>query len=558
MQYRKKRKHWRSCRVGACFLSAGLYAVAVLAGAERAGATGNTFPGLNGSIAYMKPLDPRIWRIDSDGTDDLPLTMPSASDGSPEWSPDGTRIAFSRCLASGGCIARIWVMNADGSGAHAISVGADGNSNFSDIGPAWSPDGTRIAYSSSHNFAELWIVNENGTGNRKLTGGETETVRAIDGQVFSPDGRTIAFRRAKFGEGANIWTIGSNGKGLKKITNSGTSHGPAWSPDGTKIAYHDGLDIWIVNRDGTNPVNATEMPGPAFASNPLFTNDGSGLVYTEVDPTGNPFPLSEIFHLDLTSGTKTNLTNTPSIREVASVRSPEGDKLAGANWTTGVFFVMDADGSDVVPLQPVGFSDAGPDWQPLCTINGTGGGDVIVGTPERDVICAGSGNDVIQGGEGNDIIFGGAGNDRLLGGNGADILSGQEGNDTMTPGLGNDFVAGGAGTDTLSFAGASVGIVASLLNGSANGQGNDWATSTENLTGSGRADSLTGSGGANVLAGGLGNDLLKGGGGPDRLLGGGGRDTLRGEGGNDALNGGPQRDVCAQGPGHGPRVACEA
>ena len=554
MRNRAKRRNRRGWRASLSVLVAGFSAVAALAATERAGA-GHTFPGLNGSIAYTKPSDPRIWRIDSDGTDDLPLTpLTSAGDGSPEWSPDGTRIAFSRCIAAGGCISRIWVMGADGSGAHPISVGSDGNGNFSDVGPVWSPDGTRIAYASSHNFAELWIVNENGTGNRRLAGGESQHVLRLDSQVFSPDGRKIAFYREKIGEGADVFTIGSNGKGMKNITNTGTSYGPAWSPDGTKIAYHQGLDIWVVNADGTNPVNVTQMPGPAFASNPLFANDGLGLVYTEIDLTGNPFALVEVFHVDLTSGTKTNLTNTPMVQESASVRSPEGDKLAGVNNTTGVFFVMDADGSDIVPIQPGG----GPDWQALCTINGTGAGEVIVGTSARDIICAGGGADVIQGGEGNDIIFGGAGNDTLLGSGGDDILSGQTGNDTMTPGLGDDFVAGGTATDTLSFAGASPGIVASLQSGIAHGQGNDWVISVENLTGSGDADSLTGSSRPNVLAGGLGNDLLKGGAGHDRLLGGGGRDTLRGDGGNDSLNGGPQRDVCAQGPGHGPRAACEA
>ena len=49
---------------------------------------------------------------------------------------------------------------------------------------------------------------------------------------------------------------------------------------------------------------------------------------------------------------KTNLTNTPMVQETATVLSPEGDKLAGVNNITGVMYVMDADGSDIVPLQP--------------------------------------------------------------------------------------------------------------------------------------------------------------------------------------------------------------
>ena len=556
MSFRGRVGGRRGERAGLGLLLAALSTVVVLDGSTEANAGGHTFPGLNGSIAYGKPLDPRIWRIDPDGTDDTPLTpMTSAGDGGAEWSPDGTRIAFSRCLAPGGCTARIWVMNADGSGAHSISIGAGGNGNYSDSEPVWSPDGARIAYISRHSYAELWIVNADGSGDRKLTGGATQGVGRIDRAVFSPDGRRIAFDREVLNAGkVDIFTISPNGKGLKNLTQTGTSYGPAWSPDGTTIAYHDGIDIWTMDADGTNKVNVTQLPGPAFASNPLFTPDGAGIVYTTIDHTGNPFALTEVFHVDLTSGTKTNLTNTPTVQEGAWIFSPEGDKLAGRNNTTGVWYLMDADGSDVTPI----LEGAPADWQPLCTINGTVAGEMIAGTPERDVICGSGGNDVIEGGGGDDIVFGGAGNDLLLGAQGDDILSGQAGSDTLLPGAGDDLASGGAGADTLSFAGTDSAISASLAAGTASGAGADAIVLVENLIGSAKADMLSGSRGANTLTGGLGNDRLKGGSGGDRLFGQGGRDTLQGEGGNDSLNGGPARDICRQGSGRGVLIACEA
>lgn len=554
----RERWHRRGCvRLPALITALGAVALAAVSTDARAG---HTFPGLNGSIAYTKPfVDPRIWRIDLDGTDEVPLTpATTAGDSFPEWSPDGTRIAFSRCLAPGGCTARIWVMKADGSGAGSISIGSNGDSLYSDSEPVWSPDGERLAFIARRNYAELLVVNADGSGLRKLTGGEAQQVTRLDRHVFSPDGRKIAFDREKTGQGIDVFTIAPNGKGLRNLTQTGSSYGPAWSRDGTRIAYHDGVDIWTMNADGTNQTNVTQLPGPAFASNPLFTPDGAGIVYTEVDPTGNPFALTEVFHVDLTSGTKTNLTNTPMVQETATVFSPEGDKLAGHNRTTGVTYVMDADGSDVVPLRAGGGFAAGPDWQPLCTINGTAAGEAITGTPARDIICAGGGNDVIRAGDGDDIVFGGGGNDRLFGAGGNDILSGQAGNDTIVPGLGNDSATGGPGTDTLSFADAGAAIVASLASGTASGAGSDWVSSVEHVSGSARADVLTGSGGANTLSGGRGNDRLRGGAGSDRLFGGEGRDTLLGERGNDRLHGGPRRDVCRQGPGRGARIACEA
>ncbi|CAN0582216.1 unnamed protein product, partial [Laminaria digitata] len=90
---------------------------------------------------------------------------------------------------------------------------------------------------------------------------------------------------------------------------------------------------------------------------------------------------------------------------------------------------------------------------------------------------------------------------------------------------GNDTLSGDAGTDTASFAGAVVGITASLTTGTATGDGTDTLSGFENLTGSSNADALTGDGNANTLTGGDGNDTLEGLGGADSLIGGNGTDT---------------------------------
>ena len=120
---------------------------------------------------------------------------------------------------------------------------------------------------------------------------------------------------------------------------------------------------------------------------------------------------------------------------------------------------------------------------PECTIKGTRGDDVLIGTARRDVICGYGGNDTIRGMGGNDLIMGGAGSDTIQGNAGDDTIYGGDGKDTIQGNGGNDTIYGGSNNDTM--------------------QGND-----------GR-DKLYGGSGDDTMQGGAGDDLLKGGTGQD-------------------------------------------
>ncbi|HXL44140.1 MAG TPA: hypothetical protein VN960_08800 [Gaiellaceae bacterium] len=359
-------------------------------------------------------------------------------------------------------------------------------------------------------------------------------------------GRRIALIR-QTGSDAELFVVEANGKNLKQLTTAGAGGPPAWTRDGSRIAYLHGGDIWLVNRDGTNPVNLTETPEPVEAT-PRFSPDGSLLLFNRIVSFGE----GDAFLLDLATGTETNLTNSPMVLDGAVTWSPDGEKILGNGPTTGLF-VMDADGTDVIPLG----AGTAPDWQPHCTITGTAAAERLVGSSERDVICGLGGADVIRGGGGDDVVFGGGGDDRLVGGVGDDKLVGQAGNDLLAPGTGDDLVVGDVGIDTVSFSAATAGIVLSLAGGSAGGEGCDVIISIENVAGSPRRGSLTGSSRSNTLSGAGGADRLLGGKGADRLFGRRGNDFLSGELGNDSLNGGAGMDTCRQGPGTGPRRGCE-
>jgi hypothetical protein len=146
-----------------------------------------------------------------------------------------------------------------------------------------------------------------------------------------------------------------------------------------------------------------------------------------------------------------------------------------------------------------------------CSIIGTGGDDVLEGTAGSDVICGLGGNDTLRGGDGPDRLSGGGGDDTL---------------------------DGGAGYDSASYKDSATAISASLLSGSATGEGSDTLASIRRLFGSPLGDTLEGSQGA---------DKLKGFGGADEISGLGGDDQLSGKSGADTVRGGDDKDTVAGG-----------
>jgi len=235
-----------------------------------------------------------IWAMNSDGSGPHNITNDPAYDDKPVWSPDGTSIAF---VSDRSGNKDIWVVNSDGSGTPLQLT----NLTIADTDPTWSPDGTKIAFASnrSGNF-DIWAMNGDGTGSLiKLTSSEAddrepnwsqfglaftsdrsgdkeiwliadtndpEPVRLTSSEAedkepcWAPmaiplsDGRSrplIAFTSTRQGN-QDIYVMDTDGidqsKSLTDYTNVDCN--PAWSPDGTRVAYasyKDGnYDIWVM------------------------------------------------------------------------------------------------------------------------------------------------------------------------------------------------------------------------------------------------------------------------------------------------------------------------
>jgi len=213
-------------------------------------------------IAFISDTDGNleIFIMDADGTNIQQITFTAdASNVGPKWSPDGTKLVFSRVTTSqpSGQVTQIidiFTINVDGSGENNLTM-----DQSNDIDPDWSPDGNRIAFSSDRDGDfEIYTMNTNGTGILQLTTNSFAEDRAPD---WSPDGSQIAFQSNQL-QSDDIFIMNSDGSGQSAVTVSFASDtDPSWSPDGLQIAFmsdRDGnTEIYKINSDGSGVINLT-------------------------------------------------------------------------------------------------------------------------------------------------------------------------------------------------------------------------------------------------------------------------------------------------------------
>jgi TolB protein len=263
--------------------------------ADGTKAAQSAFPGKNGRIVYnVVASGVGVWisTISPDGTRIRRVISTRAEAFSPAWSADGRRIVF----VLGGSI---WRVNGDGNRLTRIIRVVDPES------PAWSPDGTMVVFAarrSGGNF-DIYVVGTNGKGLRRLT-----TSAGVDEHPsWSPDAKRIAYTHSGRVGPAELWTMSANGTARHRI---GLGSAPDWAPDGKRIAFVRGPDLWVAKADGSKAVRV--IGGPGMAGDPAWSPDGRSIVFWS-DRASAEATKGDLYITSVDGESVERLTNEPEL-----------------------------------------------------------------------------------------------------------------------------------------------------------------------------------------------------------------------------------------------------
>jgi TolB protein len=273
-----------------------------------------------------------IWLMNENGRGRLQVTAArpegteAAGNTNPAWSPDGTRIAY---VGTGDAVIEdptteeIYVMDGDGEHVDQLT-----DNNVPDLSPDWSPDGKHIVFSRARGLgaetpqASLYVMDAEGSNQHELYRAKASASELLLlTPEWSPDGSQIAFTQVSYPAGipkASVYVIKSDGTGAREIARDAAE--PAWSPDGKRIAFASGRDkngqtcfescqpsgeIYVSAADGANPRRLTNEK--AEDASPSWSPDGKRIAFVS-DMSDRDNHENEIYVVDTDGGTARRIT----------------------------------------------------------------------------------------------------------------------------------------------------------------------------------------------------------------------------------------------------------
>jgi TolB protein len=319
-----------------------------------------TTPGDNGRIAFKGYLDAdrstgAIFTIWPDGTRARQITFPAVGtvDDQPDWSPNGSLIAFRRCVPDTVCA--IYTVRPNGTHVHRLSAPCHATppdietlcADESEV--AFMPDGHRVVFTRATGRVREFpdgegFIEHSDIVIRDLSGRHAHVVlrsRPFAGDngemVASPDGKHIAFLRhnsplVEPADGIAIFVMRSNGTHIRRITPWSLRAGdhPDWSPDGRWILFRSpdngdflNSQLYLIHPDGSGLRQITHVSPDTMLLSSSFSPNGKRIVYSQSGFGGQP----DIFTIRVDGTDVRQVTHTPlwdSAPDWGSRRSSSG------------------------------------------------------------------------------------------------------------------------------------------------------------------------------------------------------------------------------------------